>query len=181
MISFIVATTGREHLDATLHSIECWNGDEILVVGENLVINDPRARIISFPVGNDWGHSERNFAMLQAKGRYIAHIDDDDAYVPGARALMQDAIDKTPERPIIFRMQYWHGLKLWAEKVVACGNVGTPMSLLPNDHLKLGRFGSYYGGDAEYLESMKWRHDDIVWREEVTVHIRPHLQVTKLS
>jgi len=181
MISFIVATTGREYLEATLRSIECWPGDELLVVGENLSVNDSRARVINFPAGNDWGHRERNFAMTQAKGRYIAHIDDDDAYLPGARALMQDAIDRTPERPIIFRMQYHHGLKLWAEKVVACGNVGTPMSLLPNDLSMLGTFGPYYGGDATYLETMKWPHESIVWREEVIVYIRPHLQVTKPS
>jgi hypothetical protein len=176
VISFIIATTGREYLGATLRSIDCWPTDEILVVGEGLTIDDPRVRVIEHPRGNDWGHSERNYAMKLARCPYIAHIDDDDTYTPWAREAMHGAIIETPNRPIIFRMRYHHGQELWIDRVVKCGNVGTPMSLLPNDLSKIGTFGSFYGGDAQYLETMKWSHDDIMWRPEVTVLIRPHLE-----
>lgn len=174
MISFIVATTGRPTLEATLRSIECWPGDEILLVGDNLSVNDPRVTHVQCAVGGDWGHAERNFAMPLASRRYIAHIDDDDVYAPGARAAMAEAIKMTPGRPIIFRMRYKNGTTLWADEVIRCGNVGTPMVIVPNMPTRLGNFGSFYGGDAMYYETMKWAPEEFVWRPEVTVLIRPH-------
>lgn len=182
MISFIVATTGRETLKATLASIECWPGDEVLVVGgvEEMTDVEPHVvrRFIPHPPGEDWGHKERNFAMPLARGQYLAHIDDDDVYVPGARAIMAEAIAQHPARPVIFRMEYMNGQRLWRDKIVRIGNVGTPMSLIPNDPANHGEFGSFYGGDMHYLESYAARagyaSEDFVWREEVTVLIRPH-------
>lgn len=185
MISFIVATTGRETLKATLASIECWPGDEVLVVGgvEEMTNVDASVephvvwRFIPRPPGEDWGHAERNFAMPLARGQYIAHIDDDDVYVANHRAIMERQIRLHPERPIIFRMRYPGGQLLWTDKVVRVGNVGTPMSLLPNKHR--GEFGSFYGGDMRYLESYAaqagYASEDFVWCEETTVRIRPHL------
>lgn len=167
-ISFLVPTLGRPSLQATLDSIECWPGDEILVIGDHLQVNDPRVRVIQCAPGGDWGHTERNVAMPVAKGRYLAHIDDDDVYAPGTRAVMADAIAQTPDRPVLFRMQYPNGGTLWRWPTLAFGNVGTPMILIPNVLEKLGRFESFHGGDYAYLASMKWSADDIVWRPEVT-------------
>lgn len=178
MISFIVATSGRPTLVATLQSIECLPGDEIIVVGQHIKFDDARARYIYCPAGNDWGHSERNLAMPQAAGRYLAHLDDDDTYAPGHRAVMQAALQAQPHRPHIFRMRYRNGQELWRHKIVEVGNVGTPMSLVPNVPLHRGRFGSFYGGDITYLESYAalagYTSEDFVWNEDVTVLIRPH-------
>lgn len=80
---------------------------------------------------------------------------------------MADAIDRTPDCPVLFRMQYPNGLTLWQEPVLRCGNVGTPMILIPNAPEKLGRFLPFVGGDCAYLESMKWDRSEIVWREEI--------------
>jgi hypothetical protein len=102
-----------------------------------------------------------------ARGRYIAHIDDDDVYAPGTRALMHDAITKTPNRPVLFRMQFPNGITLWQEPALRCGNLGTPMILTPNDPEKLGHWASYVGGDFAFLESSGWRVDEYVWRSEV--------------
>lgn len=173
MISFIVPTLGRSSLRHTLKSIECWPGDEILVVGN--VENPPRintqsdvcTRFISCPPGSDWGHKERNFATPLAKGKYIAHIDDDDEYAPGTRDLMQDAIEKTPNRPVLFRMRYPNGITLWQEPEIRCGNVGTPMMLIPNVPDRLGVWRSFVGGDCAFLEECKWARTDFVWRPEV--------------
>lgn len=185
-ISFIVATACRPTVAATLKSIECWPGDEILLVSDEnhylqaqeFVRSNPFVRHLHHVAGNDWGHTERNFAMPHAKGDYIAHIDDDDAYVPGHRAIMQAAIDRHPGRPLIFRMRYHHGAELWRHKIAEVGNVGTPMSLLPNNGHQ-GRFGSFYGGDIEYLDSYAapqgYSSDDYIWCEDVIVLIRPHL------
>lgn len=178
MISFIVATSGRPTLSATLQSIDCWPGDEIIVVGQHITFDDARARYIYCPAGNDWGHAERNLAMTQARGRYLAHIDDDDVYAPNHRAIMAAALKQAPGRPHIFRMQYRNGDQLWRRKIVEVGNVGTPMSLVPNLPTQRGRFGSFYGGDITYLESYAalagYASEDFVWNEDVTVLIRPH-------
>ena len=167
MITFLVPTIGRKSLEATLRSIETWQGDEILLVGERLTTNDPRVRFLECPAGKDWGAAERNFAQPFAQGSYVAHIDDDDCYALGTRRLMQDAIDRTPGRPVLFRMQFPNGITLWRDEKVYCGNVGTPMILVPNQPELFGTWGSFVGGDCHFLESMKWSHHDIVWRPEV--------------
>jgi len=167
VITFIVPTVGRQSLARTLASIETRPGDEILVVGNCFRTRDPRVRYVDCVPGKDWGAAERNFSSPLARGQYIAHIDDDDVYVPGTRSLMQDAIEQTPGRPVLFRMQYPNGITLWAEPVLRCGNVGTPMMLIPNRPTMLGTWGSFVGGDCHFLETMKWSPGDIVWRSEV--------------
>lgn len=170
MISFIVPTIGRPSLAATLRSIECWPGDEVLVVGnvgEVASVAGTHYRLIPCEPGGDWGHAERNLAMPLAACRYLAHIDDDDVYVPGTRALMADVIAKAPGRPVLFRMRYPNGITLWQEPVVRCGNVGTPMILVPNMPTRLGTFKSFVGGDCAFIEGWKWLREEIVWRPEV--------------
>lgn len=169
MITFIVPTVGRASLARTLASIELWPGDEILLVGDVLDVQPTSRnirRIFCLP-GCDWGHAERNFATPFARGRYIAHIDDDDTYVPGARALMEDAILRTPDRPVLFRMRFPCGITLWDDPVLRCGNIGTPCILIPNVPEKLGTWGSFVGGDCAFLEGMGWPQSDIVWRPEI--------------
>lgn len=167
MISFIVPTIGRPSLLATLKSIETFPGDEILVVGNVPQCEVENVRYIPCDPGGDWGHSERNFATPLARGQYIAHIDDDDTYVSGTRALMQEAIKTTPGRPTLFRMQFPNGITLWSEPVLRCGNIGTPCMLIPNRPTMLGTWGSFVGGDCHFLETMKWKREEIVWRPEI--------------
>lgn len=167
MISYIVPTLGRPSLLRTLASIECWPGDEILVVGNVREITKGAVRYIPCPAGGDWGAFERNFAMPLARCLYMAHLDDDDEYVPGTRALMADAITTTPERPVIFRMRFPNGITLWREPEIRCGNLGTPCLLHPNKPPMLGTWGSFVGGDCAFVESCKWKAEDYVWRPEI--------------
>lgn len=168
MISFIVPSVGRSSLQRTLQSIECWPGDEILLVGDRIQpVDNPWVRYVQCPRGNDWGHTERNFATAFARGSYLAHIDDDDYYAAGTRALMADAIATTPNRPVLFRMRYPNGITLWEKPELRCGNVGTPMILIPNVPERLGQFRPFVGGDCAYLEEMKWDRNEIVWRPEI--------------
>ena len=167
MISFIVPTVGRPSLAKTLESIECWPGDEIIVVGNRIRTSDPRVRYVDCLPGGDWGHTERNVATPHAKGRYIAHIDDDDVYTSGARYLMADAIKKTPDLPVLFRMRFPNGITLWRDAKIYCGNVGTPMFFIPNVPEKLGTWQSFVGGDCAFLEGSGWHPDEYVWRPEI--------------
>lgn len=173
MITFIVPTIIRPSLSATLRSIQTMPGDEILIVGDGVTRKlesykrHSEITLLDCPPGNDWGHAERNYAQTRAKCRYIAHIDDDDVYVPGARSLMGDAITKTPGKPILFRMQYPNGITLWDQPELRCGNVGTPMMLIPNRPTMLGTWGSFVGGDCHFLETSKWKPEEFVWRPEI--------------
>lgn len=175
MISFVLPTLGRPGLLAALDSIELWPGDEVLVIGE-LHALDPYirssdvvrgVRFLQCQRGNDWGHSERNFAQAHAKGRYIANLDDDDVYAPGHRQIMAEAMLRTPDRPIIFKMKYPNGMTLWYWQGLVEGNVGTPMMFFPNDLGKLGQWGHSYCGDSAFLQSCKWTPPEYVWRPEV--------------
>lgn len=167
MISFIVPTIGRPSLLKTLASIETWPGDEIIVIGNISPTGDLRPRYIPHPPGKDWGHTERNVATPMAKCRYIAHIDDDDVYAPGTRAVMADAIRTTPGHPIIFRMQFPNGVTLWQDQEIRCGNLGTPCFLIPNRPTMMGTWAPQVGGDFLFLQSSKWKAADYVWRPEV--------------
>lgn len=174
MISFLIATSGRASIAKTLESIECWDGDEIVIVGGEVDIPASitcDVRYLPCAAGNDWGHSERNYAAPFLKGQYIAHIDDDDWYAPGTRALMAQAIEEHPHGPSIFRMQYPDGRVLWSGFNLSLGNIGTPMTLWPNDPGKLGTWGPFHGGDFHYVETMKWQKEDVRWWPIVTVHL----------
>lgn len=167
MISFVVATLNRPSLLTTLKSIETYPGDEILVVGNVKESVNGNVRYIPHLPGNDWGHTERNFAMPLCRGQYIAHIDDDDIYAPNARRILQKGIDAHPGSPMMFRMRYPNGVTLWQHPQIRCGNVGTPMFLLPNSPEKHGTWGSFVGGDCHFLETSGWKHEEYVWRPEI--------------
>jgi hypothetical protein len=171
MISFIVPTIGRSSLVDTLKSIETWPGDEILVVGKVFPTGDLRPRYFPCANGNDWGGKERNIALTNAGTRYLAFLDDDDVYMPGARHYMQHAIHETPGKPVLFRMQYPNGITLWQNQELRCGNVGTPMILIPNMPTRLGTWTSHRVGDFQFLESMRWPVTDIVWRPEIIARL----------
>lgn len=180
MISFIIPTLGRHTLERTLRSVKPWTTDEVLLVGDETLrehvwqiiekLNLRNARFIPCAPGHDWGSTERNAAMPQAHGRYLAFLDDDDIYVPDHRELMADAIERTQDDvPIIFRMRFPNGITLWYEneRVIRCGNVGTPMFLIPNVPERLGQWGPLVGGDCIFLETCTWPRESVVWRPEI--------------
>lgn len=175
-ISFIVATVGRPSLADTLASIELWPGDELIVIGNVPTQTDGQVRSITSPPGNDWGSTERNVATPLARGSYLAHIDDDDVYAPGAREAMAAAMQVDPGRMTIFKMQYPDGSQLWADPMIRWGNVGTPMIFMPNDPAKMGRWGERMDcGDLHFLQTMRWAGEEIVWSTDVIAHVSaPH-------
>lgn len=172
MISFIVATIGRPSLADTLASIDLWPGDELIVIGAVADRVDGAVRFVSSPPGGDWGSTERNIATPLAKGRYLAHIDDDDVYAPGHRALMDAAMREAPDRLAIFKMRYPNGYTLWKEPAIRWGNVGTPMLFMPNIPAQLGRWGEAQDcGDLRFMQTMKFPAHEIAWRSAVIAHV----------
>lgn len=171
MITFVVASIGRPSLRAALDSIQCLPGDEIVVVGSMGDVTDSRVRFIPCEPGRDWGHTERNVAAPHITTRYFANLDDDDVYAPQTRQLMAEAIEETPDRPVLFRMRYPNGYTLWEEQVIKFGNVGTPMMLIPNRRGWLGTWGSYNGGDFGFLSTSAWAPEEYVWREDIIAYL----------
>lgn len=155
-ISFIIPTIGRPSLKDTLASIEIWPGDEVLVIEHH-------------PPSGNWGNAERQEGTDKAKCDYIAYIDDDDVYVPGARQTMDEAIRQEPkDHPILFRIKYPNGRVLWDKKRVKNGNVSTQMILVPNvKEMLWGWDQSHSWADFWFISRWKWPAKTIKWREEI--------------
>jgi len=170
-ISFIVPTIGRPHLSQTLASIETWPGDDVLMVGAVSDLDDHRVTAIPCPRGNDWGATERRLAIRRSTKSYLAFLDDDDVYLAGTRAKMDQAIRHAPGRPTIFRMIYPNGRVLWRDPVLRVGNVGTPMLLVPNDPDRLGTWSSRRECDFDFLASSAWDQAAIVWATDIIARI----------
>lgn len=167
MISFIVPTKGRPSLAATLASIDLRGDDELFVIGPT-TITDARAQMLPGTPYHDWGATERTLGMQAATQPYLAFMDDDDVYAPQMRTLLADAITRTPDRPVLFRLQYPDGHQIWRAPLLQQGNVSSQMILIPNDPAKLG---SWQSGrrecDYDFLASMGWPISAIVWRTDV--------------
>lgn len=178
-LSIIIPTCGRRTLERTLQSLAdqpLQPDDEVLVAGGPLCRMAVTARYgvtyVPVPAGKDWGCKERTAAIARAGGTHLAFIDDDDWWLPGARAAIAAAMASTPAAPVLFRMRYAHsGGELWTKPELKCGNVSTQMMLLPNDPGKLGRWTRRREGDFDFLQSMRWPPEAIVWRNEVIAMI----------
>jgi hypothetical protein len=166
-ISYLIATIGRDTLMRTIQSIELRPGDEILI--------NWRAE-----PAHTWGHTERNEMLPLARCSWLSFIDDDDWYVKGHRAIQQNAMLTQPggrDVPTMFRMRFPSGKVLYyqdpdgAKPEVECGNVGTPMVMVPNIPSMLGQFGMRYVGDFDFINTLKWPRRMIYWRPEVIVEI----------
>jgi len=182
-VSILVATVGRPTLEHTLASIapQLRPGDQLIVIGATTEIRDRAttygAMFVHAPPGRNWGGSERAAGMQFATGDYVAFMDDDDVYLPGARDAMEAAMLAHPGKPTIFRMQIARtGELLWREPVAKMGNLGTPMMFLPNvDRVKQGTWTKRYGNDFHFWESLRWPADAVVFDSAVIANIRPHV------
>lgn len=152
-ISFIIPSMNRSSLHKTIASIEAMEGDEILVE-------------FDLPPTGGWGNEQRNAAILRASGKYLAFIDDDDAYVKGHRAIMGKAMRDNPGYPNLFRIQYPNGRKLWERRELTPGNISTQMILIPNDR-EMFDWWKPRRNMADYLFVESWKWPEIIWREEI--------------
>lgn len=155
-ISFIVPTVGRPSLARALASIETWPGDEVLVMQHD-------------PPSGAWGNPERQDGTDRANCDYLAYLDDDNAYVPSHRTLMDAAIHEgSREMPILFRVQYPSGRTIWDRRWVKNGNIDSQMILVPNrkDMLHDWRSRQRFA-DFHFVNQWAWAAKTIKWREEV--------------
>lgn len=160
-VSFIIPTRGdRPSLQDTINSIEKRDGDEILVIN------------LHKPIGG-WGGAERNEGMRQAKCEYIAFIDDDDWYLPGAREAMELAAQENKaKRPILFKMRYPSGREIWDQPKLKCGNVGSPMIFIPNaPEAFVNPWGERRISDFQFVNCFGWEERKLVWNPTVIARV----------
>lgn len=182
-LTIIVPTIGRASLRNTLDSIasQLQIFDQVFVVADGIY---PESKALVKPYGiqytyfelpdgphHDWGARARNFGIERAAKAYIAFMDDDDQYLPGAFLSMKDAIRNRPGSPFLFRMMHGKSI-LWRQREVTLGNVSSQMVVVPNDQKKLGRFTDRYEGDFDFIQKTARLYsskiDPFIWREEIT-------------
>ena len=104
---------------------------EILVVGDGAeegtftaidAFADSRIRWFDFPKAEGFGYANRNRALLQAKGRYIAHMSDDDLILPTHLASLREALDS--------------GAKIACTRAIGVSSDGIACPLVTNLSLK---------------------------------------------
>lgn len=188
-ISVVIPTLGRPSLAATLES--CAGADEVIVVidtargatfrslPQDLQTTVARADVyVEGKFAVTGGHAGRVAGIKYATGTHLAFMDDDDTYTDGAFDAMRDA---ACDRPVIFRMDHYsHGI-LWRDQEIRFGNVSTQMYLVPNEPDKLGAWTPHEpalpepGGDYTFGKETADNFAGVVWRDEITSVLRPHV------
>jgi len=192
-LSIIIPTIGRPALTRTLESIrgqDMVDGDEVLVVQDGpsdlatwAVVKAsglPGRYLATGKRANDVGAAPRNFGIAHADGEYLAFMDDDDVYRPGAFDAIRAAAVRHPRRPLMFRMERpgW-ARTIWQDQAVRYGNVSTQLFVTPNHPGRLGTWGPYHTGDLAFILSTLrcWPPGSLLW-EPATIAEVPQTQST---
>lgn len=138
-LSIIVPTNGRQSLTATVAALvpQLDHGDELLIMRDS---------------SGDFGHSARNQMMGRAAGTHLMFIDDDDRHLPGALAIVRDALERHPDRLHLFAISYQDG-RILIPGPIEIGYVSTQMLVVPNQPGRLGTWGDRYEGDYDFVRS----------------------------
>lgn len=121
LVSVIVPTFNRpQRLTECLQSIlqQTYQNFEILIIndcgqdlGFNPLVLDPKNRITSLRNGKNLGLAgTRNVGLLNAKGEFIAYLDDDDRFYPEHLETLASVLTNTP-----FQVAYTDANRAWEE------------------------------------------------------------------
>lgn len=186
----IIPSIGYETLANTIKSIqrqELVPGDQFMVVADgHIESTEALVKAAGAPFEyhaygptRTWGNDQRNFGLMFARGDYLVWMDEDDIFYPDAFAAIREAAMAHPGRPLIFRMQGPEGDYLWKEQVIQCCRIGGHMFVTPNIKGKVGRWGTHYEGDFQFIRSTMdlWGDDSLaVWDERFIANLRPHVK-----
>jgi len=68
--------------------------DETITCSRYYAARDPRVKVFEFPKGTNVGEAHRHAVLTEAKGRYVAHIADDDLWFPNHLQEMEKLLLK---------------------------------------------------------------------------------------
>ena len=167
-LTVMLATVGRPTMLRTLRSLENqeWQaGDEVVVVTdanhsdvakiltESGFYKTLPLRHIAIKDGphKDWGHTPRNRTMHLAKGDFLCHFDDDDVALPNMVRDMRAVLGEPAVH--MFRMIAHRNRRLvWTTPgLIKRRHVSTQNIVHPNAPATFGRWGSFYGGDSQFI------------------------------
>ena len=130
--------------------------DRSEVKTEVLALESPKRKIfcVGFKHDNDFGHTARNLAYPEAKGRYLFYYDDDNYFLDGSAlqrihfALVINQFPPVAFVPIRYLSQYFFPPNPPRVTQVDMGNIVVQR--------KIGRFpmGSVYGMDGVFAEQL---------------------------
>ena len=178
-LTVIIPTICRPTLLRALDS--CRGADDVLVAPDG---PEPLRRVLALTsqvtlpcvvrvlsVGGphrDHGHTPANAALAEAAGDWLLRLDDDDAYCPGALALVRATLADAERVPHLWRAGCRSGVVWHTRGRLECGNVTTAGIAVPRTAGRLARYGTRYEGDYDYaLAAVDLCGGRAVWRDEV--------------
>jgi hypothetical protein len=106
-------------------------------------------------------------------------MDEDDVFMPGIFTTIRQVARDHPARPIIFRFIHPSRHILWQQRGrVERGHIGGHQFVTPNVPEKVGRWGTGYEADFDFIRSTLDCYESeavCIWREEIIANCRPHL------
>jgi glycosyltransferase involved in cell wall biosynthesis len=172
-ISVVIPTLDRPTLKRAVRSAE--GADEVIVVGDRVKPSAGQVRIKARPRAEHRvprAAELRNRGMSVATGDWIAFMDDDDVFAPGAIDTIRQAV--TVPALYLFRMTTHFAGVLWHHPALEINNVGTPMIVCPSRGWRPWPTEGYPSEDYGFADLNKdaWP-GGIIFREEIIAIVRP--------
>src|SRR3989304_6004232 len=199
----IMATIGRETMEATLHSIVSQSlepGDQLIVVRDSYMDHDDRhdvrrrvgtyaerySNLIHYhehDAGFHWyGVPQFNFGVPHVKADFVLSIGDDDVYCDGTWSVLRQAIGEDLDRVVLFRfVAPWREI-LWDKPQMVRSRISGQCIAAPRDAVGFMGDGQYVEVDFEWMEAViKKSGRDPQWLNQVLSIARPEIRDGKVA
>jgi len=180
----IIATHGRPSLEKAIESVlreAVWeDGDEVWVISDGdrenvrkICEKYPEVKYEYTPLNGGYGGAQRTKGYKISSCRYLRHIDDDDAAIPGSGKIIKEIIseDIVIGRPR-FRIFRILNPDIWQWEKLVLGNVSTQCFVVPRVPCLPG-WPPEYAGDFTFAVNCA-QFLPVVWHKEVVAHRNLH-------
>lgn len=196
ILTVIIPTIGRQTLEDTIQSIrlngERISGDgdiEILVIGDTYLGTYQNTLDRAKKIADMWastyveydggihcyGHPQRNYGIKIANGDWLAWMQDDDVWLPGAVEAIMQSISTGNSTPRLFRTHTWQAGIVWKRQELVVGNIDADCIVTPNMPGKVAEWTNRYEGDFDFiLNTCKRWGMNVRWEEFVIARGRPN-------